>query len=201
VKQHPQGIDLEGLARHRGSSFGRTLMPQLSQASFENRLAVELIRKNAPRWVLEDEGRMIGSNHLPESLREQMSQASIVVVEDPFAVRLDRLRDEYFGQMWRAFLRAYGEEAGWQEYNDYLHQGLFAIRRRLGLQRFSELTVLLDSALIEQRRTGGTEAHDAWLAPLLNDYYDPMYRYQLEKKADNVVYRGAWNDVAAWLAA
>jgi tRNA 2-selenouridine synthase len=111
------------------------------------------------------------------------------------------LRDEYFGQMWRAFLRAYGEEAGWQEYNDYLHQGLFAIRRRLGLQRFSELTVLLDSALIEQRRTGGTEAHDAWLAPLLNDYYDPMYRYQLEKKADNVVYRGAWNDVAAWLAA
>jgi tRNA 2-selenouridine synthase len=114
---------------------------------------------------------------------------------------LDRLRDEYFGQMWRAFLRAYGEEAGWQEYNDYLHQGLFAIRRRLGLQRFSELTVLLDSALIEQRRTGGTEAHDAWLAPLLNDYYDPMYRYQLEKKADNVVYRGAWNDVAAWLAA
>jgi tRNA 2-selenouridine synthase len=144
---------------------------------------------------------MIGSNHLPESLREQMSQASIVVVEDPFAVRLDRLRDEYFGQMWRAFLRAYGEEAGWQEYNDYLHQGLFAIRRRLGLQRFSELTVLLDSALIEQRRTGGTEAHDAWLAPLLNDYYDPMYRYQLEKKADNVVYRGAWNDVAAWLAA
>jgi BMFP domain-containing protein YqiC len=27
---------------------------------------------------------------------------------------------------------------------------------------------LLDSALIEQRRTGGTEAHDAWLAPLLD---------------------------------
>ena len=64
VKQHAQGIDLEGLAHHRGSSFGRTLTPQLSQASFENHLAVELLKKDAARWVLEDEGRMIGSNHL-----------------------------------------------------------------------------------------------------------------------------------------
>jgi tRNA 2-selenouridine synthase len=45
VKQHAQGIDLEGLAHHRGSSFGRTLQPQLSQASFENQLAVELLKK------------------------------------------------------------------------------------------------------------------------------------------------------------
>ena len=28
VKQHAQGIDLEGLAHHRGSSLGRTLTPQ-----------------------------------------------------------------------------------------------------------------------------------------------------------------------------
>lgn len=201
VKQHPHGIDLEGLARHRGSSFGRTLRPQLSQASFENRLAVALLQKDAPRWVLEDEGRMIGSNHLPESLRDRMTQASIVVVDDPFDVRLDRLREEYFVQMWQAFLGAWGEEAGWQEYTAYLHHGLYAIRRRLGLQRFAELAALQDIALIEQQRTGSTEAHDAWLAPLLNDYYDPMYRYQLEKRADKVVCRGTWSDVAAWLAA
>ena len=54
VKQHAQGIDLEGLAHHRGSSFGRTLTPQLSQASFENHLAAELLKKDAARWVLED---------------------------------------------------------------------------------------------------------------------------------------------------
>lgn len=201
VKQHPHGIDLEGLARHRGSSFGRTLRPQLSQASFENRLAVALLQKDAPRWVLEDEGRMIGSNHLPESLRDRMTQASIVVVDDPFDVRLDRLREEYFVQMWQAFLGAWGEEAGWQEYTAYLHHGLYAIRRRLGLQRFAELAALQDIALIEQQRTGGTEAHDAWLVPLLNNYYDPMYRYQLEKRADKVVCRGTWSEVAAWLAA
>lgn len=201
VKQHAQGIDLEGLAHHRGSSFGRTLKAQLSQASFENYLAVELLKKDAPRWVLEDEGRMIGSNHLPECLRERMIQASIVVVDDPFEIRLERLREEYFTQMWLDFSTAYGEEKGWLEYTEYLHHGLFAIRRRLGLQRFAKLTALLDSALIEQQRTGRTEAHYSWLAPLLNDYYDPMYRYQLEKKADNIVHRGTFEEVAAWLAA
>lgn len=30
VQQQPNGVDLEGLARHRGSAFGRTLQPQLS---------------------------------------------------------------------------------------------------------------------------------------------------------------------------
>ncbi|MCU6669226.1 tRNA 2-selenouridine(34) synthase MnmH [Enterobacteriaceae bacterium H4N4] len=201
VKAHPQGVDLEGLAHHRGSSFGRTLTPQLSQASFENHLATDLLKKDASRWVLEDEGRMIGSNHLPACLRERMAQSPIVVVEDPFEVRLDRLREEYFEHMWQAFRSRYGEEAGWREYGEYLHHGLFAIRRRLGLQRFTEFAALLDSGLIEQRRTGSTEAHFAWLAPLLNDYYDPMYRYQLEKKADKIVYRGAFNEVAAWLTA
>ncbi|QCZ28275.1 tRNA 2-selenouridine(34) synthase MnmH [Leclercia adecarboxylata] len=200
VKAHPEGVDLEGLAHHRGSSFGRTLAPQLSQASFENHLAVELLKKDATRWVLEDEGRMIGSNHLPECLRDRMTQSPIVVVEDPFEVRLERLREEYFAQMWQAFREARGEEAGWLEYRDYLHHGLFAIRRRLGLQRYAEFTALLDSALDDQQRTGSTEAHFSWLAPLLNDYYDPMYRYQLEKKAEKIVYRGTYGDVSEWLS-
>ena len=199
VKQHPQGIDLEGLAHHRGSSFGRTLTPQLSQASFENHLAVALLQKDAPRWVLEDEGRMIGSNHLPECLRDRMAQAAIAVVEDPFETRLERLREEYFDQMWQDFCAAYGEEAGWKEYGEYLHHGLYAIRRRLGLQRFADLSMVLDSALVEQRRTGSTWAHFSWLAPLLKDYYDPMYRYQLEKKAEKIVYRGTYEEVAQWL--
>ena len=57
VQQQPNGVDLEGLARHRGSAFGRTLQPQLSQASFENMLAAEMLktdaRQNLRLWVLE----------------------------------------------------------------------------------------------------------------------------------------------------
>ncbi|MBN6340446.1 tRNA 2-selenouridine(34) synthase MnmH, partial [Escherichia coli] len=41
----------------------------------------------------------------------------------------------------------------------------------------------------------------AWLVPLLEEYYDPMYRYQLEKKAEKVVFRGEWAEVAEWVKA
>ena len=125
VQQQPNGVDLEGLAHHRGSSFGRTVEPQLSQASFENLLAVEMLRTDSRQdlrlWVLEDEGRMIGANHLPECLRERMTQASIAVVDDPFERRLERLREEYFVRMHHDFTHAYGESQGWQEYSEYLH--------------------------------------------------------------------------------
>ncbi len=84
--------------------------------------------------------------------------------------------------MWADFSAAYGEKAGWKAYSEYLHHGLYAIRRRLGLQRFAEFTALLDAALVEQQRTGSTDAHFSWLVPLLKDYYDPMYGYQLEKR-------------------
>lgn len=139
-------------------------------------------RQELRLWVLEDESRMIGSNHLPECLRERMTQAAIAVVEDPFEIRLERLNEEYFLRMHHDFTHAYGDEQGWQEYCEYLHHGLSAIKRRLGLQRYNELAAQLDTALTTQLTTGSTDGHLAWLVPLLEEYYDPMYRYQLEKK-------------------
>ncbi len=52
-----------------------------------------------------------------------------------------------------------------------------------GLQRYNELAARLDAALTTQLTTGSTDGHLARLVPLLEEYYDPMYRYQLEKKS------------------
>lgn len=46
VNELADGVDLEGAARHRGSSFGRTLVGQSSQIDFENRLAVLLLKNS-----------------------------------------------------------------------------------------------------------------------------------------------------------
>ncbi|MCT4704516.1 tRNA 2-selenouridine(34) synthase MnmH [Enterobacteriaceae bacterium H16N7] len=202
IRSLSAGVDLEGLAHHRGSSFGRTIVEQPSQASFENSLAATLIKKSVGKpvpLVIEDEGRMIGSRHIPESFREQMTRAKIVVIEDPFEVRLERLKNEYFQQMSEAFLSVNDEQTAWKEYGEYLHHGLFAIRRRLGLERFVQFTGYLDRALELQRNTGSCEGHQAWLSPLLEEYYDPMYRYQLSKKAGQIVYRGDYQQVESWL--
>ncbi len=202
VRSLPEGIDLEGFAHHRGSSFGRTVEAQFAQATFENYLAVDMLKKSLYhlRWVLEDEGRAIGANGLPESLRIQMATARLVVVDDPFERRMARLKEEYFDRMTHDFIEAYGEEKGWQEYSDYLHHGLYAIRRRLGAQRAAELTQLLDNALAAQKMSANTEVHFSWLSPLLKEYYDPMYRYQLSKKQDKIIYTGSYEEVEQWFA-
>jgi len=201
VRSQRNGIDLEGLAHHRGSSFGKTLQPQRAQASFENNLAAALVKHSPAFWLLEDEGRAIGANHLPQILRERMAQSPLAVVEEPLDARLERLRKEYFSDMLQAFIARDGSEEGWREYAEYLRHGLFAIRRRLGLERYAQFSECLEEALGEQQRSGSTDGHFAWLAPLLAEYYDPMYRYQLSRRAQSVVFRGSFSDVAAWLAA
>ncbi len=150
-------------------------------------------RQDLRLWVLEDESRMIGSNHLPECLRERMTQAAIAVVEEiaSFEIRLERLNEEYFLRMHHDFTHAYGDEQGWQEYCEYLHHGLSAINVGWGYSAITN-SLQLDKALTTQLTTGSTDGHLAWLVPLLKEYYDPMYRYQLEKKAEKVVFRGEW---------
>jgi len=39
-----RGVDLEGLANHRGSSFGQMTTPQPSQIDFENAIIMSLMR-------------------------------------------------------------------------------------------------------------------------------------------------------------
>ncbi len=151
--------------------------------------------------MLEDEGHMIGANHLPESLRLRMAQSPLAVVEDPFDVRLERLREEYFDRMYRDFIAAYGEEKGWQAYGEYLHHGLFAIRRRLGLQRFAQLTERLDEALVQQQRTASTEAHFCLAGTAAGRILRPdVSLLSWGKKAGKFSLRGSWQEVAAWLA-
>lgn len=201
VCSRPDGIDTEGLAHHRGSSFGRTLQDQHPQATFENhRRSACLKAEQQTRWVLEDEGHMIGANHLPESLRLRMAQSPLAVVEDPFDVRLERLREEYFDRMYRDFIAAYGEEKGWQAYGEYLHHGLFAIRRRLGLQRFAQLTERLDEALVQQQRTASTEAHFAPAGTAAGRVLRPDVSLSVGEKSRKILFRGSWQEVAARLA-
>ncbi|KKI47732.1 tRNA 2-selenouridine synthase [Obesumbacterium proteus] len=204
LRELAAGIDLEGVAHHRGSSFGRTLVKQSSQIDFENRLAVDLLKKQDQgirHWFLEDEGRIIGSNHLPICFYDQMQKAPVAVVDDPFETRIVRLQEEYIDLMRVEFERAYGRELGWDNYAEYLHHGLFAIRKRLGMERYTKLKLYLEQALIQQRETRISDGHLAWLVPLLQEYYDPMYRYQLEKKAERIVFRGNYSEVKDYLLA
>ena len=86
-------IDLEGLAHHRGSSFGALgLPPQPSTEHYENRLAMALRPLRGAREIwLEAESSQVGRCRIPAGLWRQMQQAPVLEVRRPLQQRLDHL--------------------------------------------------------------------------------------------------------------
>lgn len=202
INELKNGIDLEGAAHHRGSSFGRFVTQQRTQINFENELAIQMVKKQAQNirhFVYEDESNHIGSAKLPLSLSRTMPDADIAVIDDPFEIRLARLIDEYVVAMQRDFVAHYGEEQGWIHFAEYLAKGMFNIRKRLGMQRYQALADAQQYAVKVMQDSGSLDHHRDWLVPLLKQYYDPMYTYQLGKKAERIIFRGNYRQVKEWL--
>lgn len=99
-------IDLEDIAKHKGSAFGNISMPpQPTQEMFENILSGELraIRlqqeenssgKAGTIW-LEDESQRIGLVNIPNALWNNMRQSPVYFLDIPFEERLHHLAREY----------------------------------------------------------------------------------------------------------
>lgn len=112
-------IDLEDLAKHKGSAFGNIGMPtQPSQEMFENQLSRELhlitkrnkkpnnssspVLTNDSRlptndysiW-LEDESQRIGEVNLPISFWNRMRESTLYFLDIPFEERLKHIVEEY----------------------------------------------------------------------------------------------------------
>lgn len=77
-----QVIDLEGLARHRGSLFGHMPGGQPSQKAFETAIAMALVRADPARpLVVEAESAKVGDLRVPPMLWAAMCKAKRVIVE------------------------------------------------------------------------------------------------------------------------
>ncbi len=94
--QGGQVIDLEGLARHRGSILGDVEGEQPSQKGFETALVQVLDRLDPTRPVLvEAESARIGALRLPPALWGAMKASPRIVVEAPVEARARFLAREY----------------------------------------------------------------------------------------------------------
>lgn len=92
-----QVVDLEGLARHRGSVLG--LPPgtrQPSQKAFETALWDVLRRLDPARRVfVESESRRVGRCHLPNGVIEAIHNASCTRLQAPMSLRVRLLLEQY----------------------------------------------------------------------------------------------------------
>lgn len=197
-------VDLEGIAHHRGSSFGRYHEPQPTQINFENALAVALLKhqdSQAKHLLLEDESFLIGRSALPQAFYKGMQQANVVVLEEPMEARLTRLLNEYVHKMHSGYIQRLGEEAGFAAFAEYLALSITGIKKRLGGKQHDEFQAIITNALNIQQSRGDTSAHIEWIELLLSKYYDPMYQYQIDKKAERILFKGDHLAMHKWLDA
>lgn len=95
--QGEQVLDLEGLANHRGSSYGMIGMSaQPSSEHLENEIAFQLNAFDSQKRIwIEDESRLIGTCRIPDGLFAQMMIAPLFLVERSLSERLEVLRRDY----------------------------------------------------------------------------------------------------------
>ncbi|MCP9338808.1 tRNA 2-selenouridine(34) synthase MnmH [Stutzerimonas xanthomarina] len=195
------GVDLEGIANHRGSSFGKRATPQPVQIDFENALAIRLLKMQkagARQFVLEDEARLVGRCSIPLPLFQGMQHYPLVWLEDSFDGRVDRILKDYVIDLCEEFTAEYGEE-GFTAFAERLQQSLVNISKRLGGECYTRLAAIMDQALAEQASNGSVELHRGWIETLLRQYYDPMYAYQRESKAARIEFVGQQDAVVEFL--
>ncbi len=160
ARQGAQTLDLEALARHRGSLLGDD-GPQPSQKFFESQLLAELERYDSDRavWV-EAESNRIGNLHLPASLWQTMRRAEGVELRVPINERVRHLLADY-----AHFVTDSGP----------LRSRLVRIARRHGPRRLHEWNRLIDAG-----------AWEGFVTSLLAVHYDPAYEQSARKCFPNL---------------
>ncbi len=198
-----RSIDLEGLANHRGSTFGQLPDGQPSQIDFENALCIALMKMlhgGQRRLYLEDEGRLIGRVCLPDALREKMAVAPMAIVEQSLEERVDVVIEDYIIDLGQRYARRYGDDEGPGLHAGKLQDDLARIRKRLGGERYQRMSDVMRAAFAAQHQSGDLAGHREWIAFLLEQYYDPMYEYQLEQRRGAEAFRGDRDAVTHWAA-
>ena len=202
LNELPYSIDLEGLAHHRGSTFGKRPGGQPSQIDFENKLAIAFLRADhahpGKTILLEDESLLIGRCAIPHDLREKMGISPIILVDSTLEDRVEHSFRNYILHKLEEWQQAEGAEAGFAAFADDLTKSLQKIHKRLGGLRYQQLNDLLQQALTEHQR-GDNSLHREWIRALLEEYYDPMYDFQLTQKKGPVEFRGNATEIKEYL--
>ena len=196
----PGSVDLEGLANHRGSAFGRRVTEQPTQIGFELALGIQLLKHRSAghqKLLLEDEGRLIGRCALPLSLQAARQDADWVQLDASVDARVEHSYENYILQNLEDLMTQDAVRA-FDHFATGLLEALERIQKRLGGQRYAELKIVMQDALAAHER-GNPETHKAWISELLTGYYDPMYDYQMNNRTKPPLFRGTEQEVVEYL--
>lgn len=163
-------LDLEALAKHRGSAFGALEQPQPSQADFENAIALALLRlpEGTREVLIEDESRMVGKLSIPDALFTRMKSSPREPLDLPIEQRVENIFQEYILE---SRLGKTGDSGKFLEWKNSVN----CVSRKLGGLLTQEILKDIEYAEREYFEGKGLEANRAWIRKLLEKYYDPLY--------------------------
>ncbi len=193
LKKFNNHIDLENLANHKGSAFGRPIFEQPTQINFENNLATNLLKlkkQGCTKILFEDEAENIGRVCSPKPFYATLKNGDLYIIEASYEERIQSIFEEYIQEASANYQEVFGKEAGFKKWSELLLASLFSIRKRLGDERYRELKAVMEKGFSDE------ENHKHWIKILLKDYYDPMYDYYTDQYKDRVVMRGSAGDIA-----
>lgn len=157
AKRGLPALDLEGLAEHRGSVYGKIGMPPSpSQKAFESSIVKFLtaIGENSI-FIVECESRRVGNLLVPTPVMSAIKNGTRVLLYAPLDQRVKRIRDVY----------TCGPDNNIYE----LQRATASLEKKIGRTRVETLNSTLAEGNFEPVFTY-----------LLKDYYDPLYKYPEE---------------------
>lgn len=183
-------LDLESMANHRGSVFGRYFTPQPTQINFENKLSIQFLKemsKKGSSILLEDEGLKIGHRIVPPKLNFKMNQSPIFFYKKSLEERVALILEDYCIDSWKNFEK---EENPYQLFFEFFKASFDQIQKRLGGGLYHECLEILKDAVNNQENNGSFSRHQDWISKLLIQYYDPLYEASLSRKKEFIIASG-----------
>ncbi|MFL3005340.1 MAG: tRNA 2-selenouridine(34) synthase MnmH [Candidatus Neomarinimicrobiota bacterium] len=180
IKNYQYSIDLESIANHKGSAFGKTGIEQPSQSNFENLVTEEYLQKqNSKVLLMEDESRFIGKTKLPGKWYDKMQISDIILLESDLEKRSIRIYNNYVKNPPNSKLNV-------NELRSFYLSALSKIRKRLGDNHYQTIKNILTVAF----DNGDKKLHIKWVKILLEKYYDRMYGYKLNLREKQIIFKG-----------
>jgi tRNA 2-selenouridine synthase len=195
-------IDFEGIANHRGSAFGGDAFDQQpSVIDWENQVSIEFIKHRdkfpgKPVFV-EDEGRRIGRVNMPDYLFSALLKAPRAILQVDIEARILLIREDYIQRNWPDYQQAFGASAE-EEFTSFVLDNLARIQKRLGGDRYQQVKQCFESALKTLFKDNSVVEFDQGIQILLEQYYDPMYRYQIKDKKPEIIFEGSEAEFLQW---
>ncbi|MCM3717052.1 tRNA 2-selenouridine(34) synthase MnmH [Fictibacillus phosphorivorans] len=148
-------INLEKMAGHKGSIFGRIGEEPASQKKFESRLYERLNElKKAPILIIESESKRIGRVIVPDFLLEGKYSGTRIHINIPFGMRVQYICEVYDPQL----------------HKKEIEEAVLKLTNRIPSSIMSEIK----EALLKQD-------YEKVVSFLLENYYDPKYEYAEQK--------------------